>query len=109
MYLLLQPQSTSTPANFIHPTIEYHFADDPSSALLPTSEKENVIILDYQGPDSTPIAQSLHPELAISGVRVADTPGSSSAPRDSDMVQNNMIYIVEIVNASINALPGRER
>ncbi|THH06371.1 hypothetical protein EW145_g4137 [Phellinidium pouzarii] len=98
-YLLLQHTSpadannatSSTPASFSHPLIEYHFADDPPSALLPSSAAENVIILDYNGPDSTPVVQSLHSDFAITGVKVTDAPGAAATRR------NDRMFIIETI------------
>lgn len=98
-YILLQHAQgglqtvPSTASNFVHPVIEYHFADDPPSALLPTSDAEAVVIIDYEGPGFPPSARSLHPELAIAGMKITDAPGAAAAhPR-----RNDRMYVLETI------------
>ena len=100
-YILLQhatggAQTTSTSAsNFVHPVIEYHFADDPPSALLPTSDTEAIVIIDYDGPDQPPTVRSLHSDLAVTGVKITDAPGAAAAnPR-----RNDKMYVLETVTS----------
>ncbi|KAH8120125.1 hypothetical protein DFH11DRAFT_1721984 [Phellopilus nigrolimitatus] len=104
-YLLLQhtnanssAASSSAPANFSHPLIEYHFADDPASALLPTSADERVIVLDYDSPASAPVVQSLHADFAVASVKVTDAPGAAAAAsRDGESTRNDKMYIIETI------------
>lgn len=96
-YLLTQPTSSQGIANFNHPFIEYHFADDHPSALLPTSDAENVIIVDYEDIDSSPVVQSLHPNLAIAGVKVT-APGPAPPLRDGEPKRNDRMYIIETLS-----------
>lgn len=86
------------PTSFIHPVIEYHFADDPPHILLPNSPSESVIILDYDG-SSTPIAQSLHKSLAVNAVKVSEAPGAAvAAVREGQSNRNDKMYVIEIIN-----------
>ena len=101
LYVLLQPNhpsASSAPATFVHPVIEYHFADDPATALLPTSPNESVLVLDYTVPDATPTVQSLHPGSAISNLRIVDAPGVNSAQQSGPISPNDKIYIIETVS-----------
>ena len=102
LYVLLQPNHPSTssaPATFVHPVIEYHFADDPATALLPTSANESVLVLDYSIPDATPTVQSLHPGSAISNLRIVDAPGVASAQQAGPNIPNDKMYIIETVSS----------
>lgn len=103
-YILLSQSSLPGPSStnptstaFVHPVIEYHFADDPPSTLLPASPSESIIILDYDGTDETPVAESLEKNLAVTGVKVTDAPGASAA-RDGEPRWNDQIYIVETIS-----------
>ena len=99
-YVLLQPShpSTSVPTTFVHPAIEYHFADDPATALLPSSEHESVIVIDYPGADAIPTVQSLYPGIAVSGVKVVDAPGVPTGSQGGSRAQNDKMYIIGIVS-----------
>lgn len=101
LYVLLQPNlpsASSAPATFVHPVIEYHFADDPPTALLPTSANESVLVLDYTSSDIIPTVQSLHSGSAISNLRIVDAPGVSSA-KQSEPTINDKMYIIETVSS----------
>ncbi|EJD04156.1 uncharacterized protein FOMMEDRAFT_155276 [Fomitiporia mediterranea MF3/22] len=103
-YVLTRPlpnASSQAPANFAHPVIEYHFADDPPSLLLPSSETQSVIIIDYDDLNSPPVAQSLNQNLAVAGVKVSPAPGASAAPstREGDLKRNDQMYIIETLGS----------
>lgn len=98
VYVLLQPNHSSAPASFAHPVIEYHFTDDPATILLPSSEHESVLVVDYTSRDVAPAVQSLHPGIAISGLKIVDAPGVSAPPPDAK-VPNDKIYIIETVSS----------
>ncbi|KAL5519128.1 hypothetical protein ACEPAH_811 [Sanghuangporus vaninii] len=98
LYLLTQPLASSSAqsaANFAHPVIEYQFADDPPSNLLPKSDAETVIIVDYGDNDAVPVARSLNRELAVAGVKVTPAPGAG----DGETRRNDMMYIIETLAA----------
>ncbi|KAI5122585.1 hypothetical protein M0805_004801 [Coniferiporia weirii] len=108
-YLLLQHaplahtnnSPSSAPAVYSHPLVEYHFADDPPSALLPSSAAESVVVLDYDSCDFPPVVQSLHASFAIVGVKVTDAPGAAAAvSRPGDEVlprRNDKMFIIETI------------
>lgn len=100
-YLLAQPlaHSSQSAANFTHPLIEYHFADDPPSNLLPGSDAESVIIIDYENTEPIPVAQSLHQDLAVAGVKVTTAPGATTA-RDDEPKRNDKMYIIQTLSAA---------
>lgn len=100
-YLLLSqtqasvpPVAGPVPSTFIHPVIEYHYVDDPPQALLPRSLEESVIIVDYDGPSTVPVAQSLRSNLTVTGVKVSDAPGTAVA-QDGEPIRNPKMYIIE--------------
>lgn len=94
--LPVQPASAPVPTTLCHPVIQYHFADDPVHAILPASDAETVIILDFNPAAQTPVAQSLRKTLAVSSVKVMEAPGAAVAAKDEPK-RNNKMYIVETV------------
>ncbi|KAL5534425.1 hypothetical protein ACEPAG_887 [Sanghuangporus baumii] len=101
LYLLTQPLASSSAqsaANFAHPVIEYQFADDPPSNLLPKSDAETVIIVDYEDNDAVPVARSLNHETAVAGVKVTPAPGVGAAG-DGETRRNDTMYIIETLAA----------
>jgi hypothetical protein len=83
--------------SFIHPVIEYHYADDLPHALLPQTAQEHVLVLDYDPTTGTvPIAHSLSTDLAVLGVKVTDVPAASSVTDDAPILKRNgKIYVIE--------------
>jgi len=68
--------ATSSASGLLQPKIEYHFADDSPQALLPTTEDETVIILDYDPNSTSPlVAGSTDKSIAVTGVKYTDFPG----------------------------------
>src|SRR5260370_42609990 len=82
------------PSRLTHPTIQYHYADDPPLALVPSAEHPHIVILDIPeessrqpviSPSSTetitpspiPSARSLSSALAVTSVKVAQAPGAA--------------------------------
>lgn len=88
------------PTTLSHPTIQYHFADDPSHAILPSSDAETVIVLDYTSPAATPVAESLRKALAVTGVKMSEAPGTAVGTKDGDLKRNNKMYVVETMSLS---------
>jgi hypothetical protein len=104
------------PSRLIHPTIQYHYADDPPLALVPSSERPHIIILDIPDGDrglgqpvaspsstetivasSAPSARSLSSALAITTVKVAQAPGAAIKHALAEGRDPN-IYILETVS-----------
>ncbi|KAL5535347.1 hypothetical protein ACEPAF_3441 [Sanghuangporus sanghuang] len=101
LYLLTQPLASSSAqsaANFAHPVIEYQFGDDPPSNLLPKSDAETVVIVDYENNDAAPVARSLNRELAVAGVKVTPAPGVGAAG-EGETRRNDTMYIIETLAA----------
>ncbi|KAI0036697.1 hypothetical protein K488DRAFT_40704 [Vararia minispora EC-137] len=75
-----------------HPSIQYHYADDPPLALLPRSSDEQVLILDYDPTGRVPPhAQSLSGPATVTGITVTDAPGT---PSDESSPWNNKMFVV---------------
>jgi hypothetical protein len=102
------------PSQLTHPTIQYHYADDPPLALVPSAEHPHIIILDIpEGssgqpvaspsstetimPFPTPSARSLSSALAVSSVKVAQAPGAAITHALAEGRDPN-IYILETVS-----------
>lgn len=78
-----------------HPTIQYQFRDDPPLAL-PNSHHTHVIVMDYDPSSELVQAQSLSPQLAVTSLKVSDTPGAGSLAED-DGPRNIKMYVLETV------------
>lgn len=102
------------PSRLTHPTIQYHYADDPPLALVPSAEHPHIIILDI--PDGSPgqpvtsssetettvlslgpSARSLSSALAVTSVKVAQAPGAAIKHALTEGRDPN-IYILETVS-----------
>jgi hypothetical protein len=81
-----------------HPTIQYHYLDDPPLALLPISPEEQVLVLEYDPTLNAqpPTAKSLSRNVAITAVKVADAPGAAGAEAGEKNV-NDKIYVLETI------------
>jgi hypothetical protein len=78
-----------------HPTIQYHYQDDSPSLLFPRSPDEQVLLLHYDPtrPSPQPVAKSISPSVAVTGVKVADAPGA--AAEGGENVSNDEMFILE--------------
>jgi hypothetical protein len=77
-----------------HPKIEYLYADDTPTSVLPRYTGEHVIVLDYDpNNNTTPQAQSVSSALTVSTVKVTDAPGVGLI--DESNGGNNKIYVIE--------------
>lgn len=91
---LTAPSAAGPSTTLSHATIEYHYADDSPHDLLPRTPGEHVLVLDYDPAHvPAPTAQSLSPDLAVKGVKVADAPGAGVAAEEGP--RNNKIYVIE--------------
>ena len=81
-----------------HPTIQYHYADDSPFVLLPQTQDEQVLVLDWDpntAPASAPTVRSISRNVAVTAVRVAEAPGAAA----EDEVRNDRMYILETTTA----------
>ncbi|KAI0932294.1 hypothetical protein AcW2_000966 [Taiwanofungus camphoratus] len=77
-----------------HPVIEYHYADDSPHSLLPQFPGEHVLVLDFDPTKNTfPIAKSLSKELAVTGLKVSNAPGTGIA--EEELHRNNKMHVLE--------------
>ena len=81
-----------------HPTIQYQYADDSPFVLLPQTQDEQVLVLDWDpntAPASAPTVRSISRNVAVTAVRVAEAPGAAA----EDEVRNDRMYILETTTA----------
>lgn len=87
-YVLVSPSSQTQPSAATgsttpvlnHPVLQYHYANDSPLSLLPRSQNEHVLVVDYD--PLTPQcarAQSISGSSAVTGIKVTEAPGAGSA------------------------------
>lgn len=94
-YVLVQ-QSSSV---LFHPDIEYRYADDPPSSLLPRHPDEHVLVL-YHSPDTptNPTIKSTSSQLAVSDIKVLPAPGAGA--EEDNAPKNPNMYVLQVTTAS---------
>ncbi|KAH8835336.1 hypothetical protein DL96DRAFT_42248 [Flagelloscypha sp. PMI_526] len=70
----------------IHPTIQHSFTDDSPLTILPRSDQDHVLVLDYK-PDGHPTAQSISGSVIVTGVNTAPAMDEGNA--------NDQMYTIE--------------
>ena len=97
------PISTAVPGapstTLGHPEIQYHYKDDSPFALLPQTQDEQILILDWDPngvPTSVPAVRSISRNVAVTAVRVAEAPGAAA----EDEVRNDRMYIIETTTST---------
>ncbi|TFK57345.1 hypothetical protein OE88DRAFT_1730718 [Heliocybe sulcata] len=96
-----------------HPVIQYQYADDSPLSLLPETEGEHVLVLDWDplAIGVAPTGRSLSQHLTVTGVKVTDAPGAGAA--DEEDKKNDRMYIlettVEPAPSAQNGLGGDEK
>ncbi|KAJ7357071.1 hypothetical protein DFH08DRAFT_850932 [Mycena albidolilacea] len=89
----------SASAALVHPTIQYHYKDDPPLDLLP-QPGEQVLVLDYDPETSAPpTIQSISPSISVTGLRVEEAPGAAAAAVDEGVARNDRMFIIETTTA----------
>jgi hypothetical protein len=85
-YILVSPSALGShlhPSSLTHPTVQYHYADDPPTALLPTTEHPNVIILEPQFPEESAESNAPHasssPQSVSTNSAVTIVPSKATA------------------------------
>jgi hypothetical protein len=95
-YYILTNTTPSTALD--HPKIEYHYADSTPLALLPRSEEEQVVVLDFDPVTRTIThAQSLSRALAVAHVKVADAPGAHA--QEEAQEKDPRVFVIETAQA----------
>ncbi|CAG7847933.1 SubName: Full=Uncharacterized protein {ECO:0000313/EMBL:CCA69434.1} [Serendipita indica DSM 11827] len=80
-YILISQSSPGRPVSLAHPTVQLHYADDPPTALLPTAEHPNILILEpsmHIQETSTSVFQSSSPPSATGNSTATITPSSNN-------------------------------
>jgi hypothetical protein len=77
-----------------HPILQYHYANDSPLSLLPKSNDEQILVLDYDplNPALTR-AQSISGSSAVTDIKVTDAPGAGSAEEDAGW--SNKMFVLE--------------
>jgi len=88
----------------LHPNIQYHYQDDSPLELLPRSEDEHVLVLDYDPTDlSQPSAKSISSNIAVTSLKVTDAPGAAASGSDELSSKNDKMYIIHTSTLSTGA------
>ncbi|KAJ7666408.1 hypothetical protein B0H17DRAFT_1089687 [Mycena rosella] len=100
-YILCNPNA------FVHPVIQYHYADDNPRALIP-HPAEHVLVLDYDPHTAAPpTVQSISPAICVTGLRVEEAPGAAAAAADdADPNRNDRMFIIETTPAHDRPMDG---
>ncbi|KAJ7900039.1 hypothetical protein B0H14DRAFT_2672012 [Mycena olivaceomarginata] len=97
----------SASAALVHPTIQYHYKDDPPLDLLP-QPGEQVLVLDYDPEtNAPPTIQSISPSISVTGLRVEEAPGAAAAAADEGVARNDRMFIIETTTAQDRSVDGR--
>ncbi|KAJ6574814.1 hypothetical protein B0H19DRAFT_1125875 [Mycena capillaripes] len=94
-------------AALVHPTIQYHYNDDPPLALVP-HPSEHVLVLDYD-PETTapPTVQSISPSISVTGLRVEEAPGAAAAAaEEGNVARNDRMFIIDTTSAQDRPMDG---
>lgn len=92
-YILVGQANASTSSNrtLLHPTIHYSFSDDSPLTILPRSDQEHVLVLDYK-PGQLVTAKSISGSVIATGVSVAPALDEGSL--------NEQMYTIETTTSS---------
>lgn len=112
---ILPPIPGASPQQVLtHPSVQFHYADDPPLAILSSTQRQ-VIVLDTNAPQSQAIspsstativpssslsAQSISSSVAVASVRTAQPPLKAVAHATAEGKDPN-IYIIELLNQAI--------
>ncbi|KAF9654317.1 hypothetical protein BDM02DRAFT_3106644 [Thelephora ganbajun] len=92
---LLSTAQVAPSSLLLHPSIQYHYQDDSPLDLLPRSEDEHVLVLDYDPMGfSQPSAKSISNNIAVTSLKVTDAPGAAASGSDEFPSKNDKMYIV---------------
>jgi len=91
---------TATSSTLIFPDIQYHYADDPPLALLPSSkDAPPYLVMDWD-PNAAAgdlVVRSLSDVVSVVGLKAVPAPGVSDAVEHDT---NTNMYVVETVNSA---------
>jgi len=101
---LLSTTQAAPSSLLLHPNIQYHYQDDPPLELLPRSDDEHVLVLDYDPTDlSQPSAKSISSNIAVTSLKVTGAPGAAASGSDEFSSKNDKMYIVHTSTLSTGA------
>ena len=101
---LLSTTQAAPSSLLLHPSIQYHYQDDPSLDLLPRSEDEHVLVLDYDPTGLTqPSAKSISNNIAVTSLKVADAPGAAVSGSDELPNKHDKMYVIHTSTLSTAA------
>ena len=101
---LLSTAQAAPSSLLLHPNIQYHYQDDSPLELLPRSEDEHILVLDY---DPTglcqPSAKSISTNIAVTSLKVTDAPGAAVSGSDELPSKNDNMYVIHTSTLSTSA------
>lgn len=101
---LLSATQAAPSSLLLHPSIQYHYQDDSPLELLPRSEDEHVLVLDYDPAGlSQPSAKSTSSNIAVTSLKVTDAPGAAASSSDELPSKNDKMYIIHTSTLSTGA------
>jgi len=88
----------------LHPGIQYHYQDDSPLELLPRSEDEHILVLDYDPTGlGQPSARSISSNIAVASLKVTEAPGAAASGSDELPSKNDKMYIIHTSTLSTGA------
>ena len=101
---LLSATQAAPSSLLLHPSIQYHYQDDSPLDLLPRSEDEHILVLDYDPTgQSQPSAKSVSNTIAVTFLKVTDAPGAAVSGSDEFTIKNDKMYIIHTSTLSTGA------
>jgi hypothetical protein len=101
---LLSATQAAPSSLLLHPSIQYHYQDDSPLELLPRSEDEHVLVLDYDPTGLTqPSAKSISNNIAVTSLKVADAPGAAVSGSDELPNKQDKMYVIHTSTLSTSA------
>jgi len=101
---LLSTTQAAPSSLLLHPNVQYHYQDDSPLDLLPRSEDEHILVLDYDPSNlSQPSAKSISSNIAVTALKVTDVPGGAASGSDELPNKNDKMYIIHTSTLSTGA------
>lgn len=101
---LLSTTQAAPSSLLLHPAIQYHYQDDSPLELLPRSEDEHILVLDYDPAGLTqPSAKSISNNISVTSLKVTDAPGAAASGSDELPIKNDKMYIIHTSTLSTSA------
>lgn len=101
---LLSTTQAAPSSLLLHPSIQYHYQDDSPLELLPKSEDEYILVLDYDPTGLVqPSAKSTSSSIAVTSLKVTDAPGAAATGSDELPSKNDKMYVIHTSTLSTGA------